>query len=163
QERVARQPEGGERVGEEAVGIAEERREQVLVGASVAAQVARGVGEGLSQEDGGLIVERVCGRGGRAGPPGGRGGEAAGARGGSPWTAGVGGGRGGGVGGEEGHGVAGGTVVGAEAGEGELARAGPAADLGVRLEYEDRYAGLREEDRGSQSVGTRPDDNCVGG
>jgi hypothetical protein len=49
----------------------------------------------------------------------------------------------------------------AEARQGQLRGAGPASDAASRFEDEDRSSGFCERDRGSEPVGTRPDDNRV--
>jgi hypothetical protein len=58
-EGVIRPPERRDHVLEEAFRLADERRHEALVRASVGAHASRRVGERAAQEHGGLAVERV--------------------------------------------------------------------------------------------------------
>ena len=67
-DRVARDAQRAEQIGEQLVRRAQERGEERLVGARIRSQLARGLVQRPAQQHGRLVVERVGDGGGRVDP-----------------------------------------------------------------------------------------------
>ena len=142
---MTRYPERAEEVREELVGLVQEWGEETLVGTSVLSEIARRLIERPSEEHGRLAVERVRDGSGRVDPPETMIGERQ-----TPEER-----------REDAHRMAAGADVVREPGERERGRPDSAADLVPRFEDPHRDPGLRERDRGGESVGSRADDDGV--